>query len=307
MVRGNVRPGVNNRVSRATIARVTTAYDHAAEALYQGPHESFVAKRQALAAELKGAGDKASAARLTKLPRPSISAWAVNQLWWHARAIFDELFETAEQVRAGKAPAGGAHRQAVSKLTARAKQLLEANEHGSNEATLRRITMTLSALAAAGSWEPEQPGMLSKDLDPPGFEAFGMVAAAPSEAEPEREARKPASKPEPESKAAPSKADQRTEAEAKAREEAAAKHARELERAAAAAEKKRLTEQRIAHAAKKTELESALRAAKTALTEQERERDRAAKALKSAEHEVERALAKVAAAEAELSEHAQRA
>jgi len=276
---------------------VTTGYDQAAETLYQGPQESFVAKRQELAAELKGAGDKASAARLSKLPRPSLSAWAVNQLWWHARSAFDELFETAEQVRAGKAPAGGAHRQAVSKLTARAKQLLEAHEHGSNEATLRRITMTLSALAAAGNWNPEQPGMLSKDLDPPGFEAFGMTTVLPS---------KPASKPEPAAPALPSKASKRAEAEAKAQEEAEAKQARELERAAEAAEKKRLAEQRIKHAAEKLTLESALRAAKTALTGHEHERDRAAKALKAAEHEVERARAKVEAAEANLAEHSNR-
>lgn len=266
-----------------------------------------MAKRQELAAELKGAGDKASAARLNKLPRPSVSAWAVNQLWWHARATFDDLFETAEQVRAGKAPASGAHRQAVSKLTARAKQLLEANEHGTNEATLRRVALTLSALAASGSWEPHRPGMLSKDLDPPGFEAFGMAPAASSNAEPEPEARKPPVKHEPAAQSAPSKADRRAEGETKARQEAEAKHARELERAAAAAEKKRLAEQRIAHAAKKTELESALRAAKTALTEQERERDRVAKTLKAAEHEVDRARSKVEAAEAELSEHEQRA
>ncbi|MET0792984.1 MAG: hypothetical protein ABW061_15795, partial [Polyangiaceae bacterium] len=99
---------------------MSSAYDQATEALYQAPHESFVTKRQELAAELKAAGDKLAAARLSKLPRPSISAWAVNQLWWQARAAFDVLFETAEQVRAGKSPAGGAHRQAVSKLTARA-------------------------------------------------------------------------------------------------------------------------------------------------------------------------------------------
>lgn len=288
---------------------MTTTYTQAVEALYQESHEGFVAKRQELAAALKGAGDKAGAARLSHLPRPSISAWAVNQLWWHARSDFEELFDTAEQVRAGKAPASGAHRRAVTKLTARAKQLLEAHEHGKSEATLRRITMTLSALAASGSWDPQEPGMLTKDLDPPGFEAFGIVAAAPIEQEHEHEseARKPASKHEHEAKAAHAKAGARTEAEAKARKEAEAKHARELERAAAAAEKKRLAEQRIQHAARKTELESALRAAKTALTEREHERDRAAKALKGAEHEVERAQARVEAAESELSEHARRA
>lgn len=290
---------------------MTTTYDEAKQALYQAPHEGFVEKRQELAAALKGAGDKAGAARLAKLGRPSISAWAVNQLWWHARSAFDELFQTAEQVRAGKAPAGGAHRQAVSKLSARAKQLLEAHEHGKSEATLRRITMTLSALAATGSWEPEQPGMLTKDLDPPGFEAFGMVGGPPSKHEPEPRKRanehEPPNKHQPEVREAHGKAGARAAAEAKARSEAEAKQARERERAAAAAEKQRLAEQRIRHAARKTELESALRAAKTALTECEHEQARAAKALKAAEHEVERARARVEAAEAELSEHATRA
>ena len=89
-------------------------YEQAVEALYQAPHEAFVSKRQELAAELKGAGDKTNAARLLKLQRPSISAWAVNQLWWHARSAFDALFETAEQVRAGNAPAGGTAAGAIA-------------------------------------------------------------------------------------------------------------------------------------------------------------------------------------------------
>jgi hypothetical protein len=280
---------------------VTTAFDQAAELLYQGPHESFVAKRQELAADLKRTGDKLSAARLAKLPRPSLSAWAVNQLWWHARSAFDALFETAEQVRAGKAPASGAHRQAVSKLTARAKQALEAHEHGSNEATLRRITMTLSALAAAGSWEPERPGMLAKDLDPPGFEAFGISTDAPSKALPRGDAEPKARAPI--APVAQSKASKRADEELKARAEAEAKRARELEREAAAAEKKRLAEQRIKHAARKLELESALRAAKTALTAQEHERARVEKALEAAAREVDRARAQVEQAEAALIEH----
>ncbi len=290
---------------------MTTAYDQAVAALYQAPHESFVSKRSELSAELKGAGDKASAARLTKIPRPSISAWAVNQLWWHARSAFDELFSTAEQVRTGKAHASGAHRQAVSKLSARAKQLLAEHEHGGSEATLRRITLTLSALAAAGSWDPEQPGMLSKDLDPPGFEAFGIASESASES-----AAEPATKTEP---AAPSKstkheapvthshsqstASKQADAQAKQHAEDAAKRERERERAAEAAEKKRLAEQRIAHAAKKELLASAVRAAKSALSALEHERERAAKALKAAEHELERARAKVEAAELALSEH----
>ncbi|MEO6598898.1 MAG: hypothetical protein ABIQ16_03435 [Polyangiaceae bacterium] len=269
-----------------------TAYEQAAEALYQGPHESFVAKRRELAAELKGNGDRTSAARLAKLPRPSLTAWAVNQLWWQAHADFDALFATAEQVRQGNAPAGRAHRQAVSKLAALAKQLLEASGHGSNEATLRRITMTLSALAAAGEWKQEPPGMLAKDLDPPGFEAFGMTAGAPTEGKTEAVA-----------SIEKGNANKRADAEAKAQSDAEAKRARQLEREAAEAEKKRLAEQRIKYAAERIELESALRAAKTAVTVQERERDGAEKALKLVERTVELARAKVEEAEAALVAH----
>src|SRR5450432_3017527 len=101
-----------------------SSYDEALAALYQTPHESFVAERQRLSAELKASGDKATAARLAKLARPTISAWAVNQLWWHARSAFDELFETAGELRAGKLAASSAHRQALAKLSARARKLL---------------------------------------------------------------------------------------------------------------------------------------------------------------------------------------
>ena len=287
--------------SQATLAGVTgdkSAYDAAAQALYQAPHESFVAKRQELAAELKGAGDKAAAARLAKLPRPSISAWAVNQLWWQARPAFDDLFETAAQVRAGKSPAAGAHRQAISKLTARARQLLAEHEHGGSEATLRRITMTLSALAALGSWDAEAPGMLSKDLDPPGFEAFGMAAETPSAVERHPSNSKPAHDD------THGKLRKQSEAKEKLHAEAEAKRAREREREAAAAEKKRIAERRAQHAAQKLALQSELSSAKKALAEHEQSRDRAARALAAAEHEVEKSQAKVAAAETRLAEHA---
>src|SRR5882724_1587592 len=161
-------------------------YDEALSALYRAPHESFVAERQRLAAELKASDDKAGAARLAKLARPSVSAWAVNQLWWHARDAFEELFESAGQLRKGKLGESGAHRKALARLGARAEQLLRAGGHATSEATLRRVAMTLSGLAAAGSFDPEPAGALTKDRDPPGFEAFGGESLTESEApEPE--------------------------------------------------------------------------------------------------------------------------
>ena len=173
----------------------------AVAALYRSTQESFVAERKRLAAELKAGGDKEGAARLAKMARPSLSAWAVNQLWWQARPLFDELLSSSERLRKGDRNASSAQRTALAALRARAAALLEQGGHAATDATLRRVTTTLSALAAIGGFEPDAPGALSADRDPPGFEAmdgFGGFASGVEaadgpevglEAEAEREAK----------------------------------------------------------------------------------------------------------------------
>src|SRR3954470_12012160 len=158
-------------------------YEDAIETLFQAPHEQFVTERKRLAGELKAAGDKAGAGKLAKLARAPISAWVVDQLWWRSRDAFEALFATAEQLRLGELGAAAAHRDALARLRAQAAQLLGEAGHAANEATLRRVTQTLSALAASGSWDPDLPGALSADRDPPGFEAVG-ISLAPAPAEP---------------------------------------------------------------------------------------------------------------------------
>ena len=159
-------------------------YDEAVAELYQAPHADFVATRKRLAGELK-ASDKSGAAKLGKLGRPNVSAWVVNQLYWQARDLFDRLLETAAQIRAGDMAASAEHRDAITKLRQRATQLLEEAGHGATEGTLRKVATTLSALAVAGGFEPDAPGALADDRDPPGFDAImgGVVVpvAAPVE------------------------------------------------------------------------------------------------------------------------------
>jgi DNA repair exonuclease SbcCD ATPase subunit len=148
--------------------------------LYQVPLEQFVAERKRLAKE---SGDKS----LLERKKPSISAWVVNQLYWHARDAFDRMMETADQLRKGKLDADRPHRDAIAKLRQRAATILEDAGHGATEGVLRRVTTTLSALAAAGGWEPSEPGTLAYDLDPPGFGALGIAAVTPDEAPPKHE------------------------------------------------------------------------------------------------------------------------
>jgi len=286
---------------------MATSYEQAVSVLYRAPHESFVTERRRLAAELKAEGDKAGAAQLAKLGRPPISAWVVNQLWWQAREAFDELFDTAAQLRKGKLSASPAHRKAIARLSGRAEQLLREGGHGANDATLRRVAMTLSGLAAAGGFVPDTPGALTKDRDPPGFEAFGISSSSDEQAESEPSAVK-------RGEAAAAKrfneaaAERKREAEAEAeatklkREAAAEAEAAKLKREAAAeaTKLKREAEAQVKRQARREKLESGLRDARAELAEREHERDRISKQLATAEREVERARARVDAAQTQL-------
>lgn len=150
----------------------------AVETLFRAALSEFVAERKRLAAELKAAGDKEPAAKLGQLTRPSVSAWAVNQLWWHERAAFEALLQAAALVKSGDRDASKQHREALAELRQRAAALLEQAGNAASEGTLRRIVTTLSALAAAGGFAPDPNGALVADRDPPGFETFVASADA---------------------------------------------------------------------------------------------------------------------------------
>ena len=60
------------------------ATDDQIDRLYQIGLEAFIAERNALAKTSRHAA-------LKSLPKPSVPAWAVNQIYWHERAIFDRL------------------------------------------------------------------------------------------------------------------------------------------------------------------------------------------------------------------------
>lgn len=155
---------------------MATPADAAREALFQVSHGAFVTERKRLSTELR-AHDKAAAATLAKQARPSVPAWAVNQLWWKARAEFDALLSAVQRVRDGDLAATAAHRAALQALLARAGELLRDDGNAAADATLRKVEFTLSNVAMAG-FAPDAPGMLVEERDPPGFDALAGFAAA---------------------------------------------------------------------------------------------------------------------------------
>ena len=260
------------------------SYDDAVAALYQAPQAEFVAERKRLAAELKAAGDKAGAAKLAKLSRPTISAWTVNQLWWQARDDFDALFESADKLRKGDLRASGEHRELMSKLRQRASAILSDAGHGATESTLRRITTTLAALAASGGFDPDPPGTLASDRDPPGFEAVGIAADVPVERD---------DKPEP----------PKAKAKAKEPDDKAAREAEEKrEQAEAAAERRRKEQAETKRRAEIRQLENSIASAKTEVERKQKDLDRLQKAVESAQAAVEKSRATVDELEAKLAE-----
>lgn len=209
-------------------------YDEAVATLYRAPLADFVAERKRLAGELKAAGHKDEAARLGKLVRPPVSAWVVNQLWWRKREGFEALLAAAARVKAGDREASQEHRQALGQLRDVAAELLRESGNAASEPTLRRVTTTLSAVAASGGFAPDAPGALSADRHPPGFETLGFGAATAPGATAKRE------------DAAPNGAehDTRHRAQEVARERAAEaekRRAEEAERQRRLAERERLS------------------------------------------------------------------
>src|SRR6476620_8060357 len=69
------------------------------DALFKLPAAEFTAARNALAVQLKKGGRRDESDRVKALAKPSITAWAVNQLYWQHREAFDRLIATGQRFR----------------------------------------------------------------------------------------------------------------------------------------------------------------------------------------------------------------
>ena len=249
------------------------------EELYGLPLERFVPERNALTRELRAAGKRDEAAEVASRRKPSVAAWAVNQLArTHRRELHrlftagDALSEVQSSVLAGRAggrdlsEAHARERDAVSELVEAASGLLATEGLTPSASVLERIGETLHAAALdADARTLVDEGRLERELRHVGL---GMGAGADVAAAPKRTPTK--SKPS-------EKTETRRQAETRERAEAQAQ-AEAQERAEAKQRAQALTQ---AQATEKDTGRKAARAAK-ALDDAERRHDRAAKALEQA-------------------------
>jgi hypothetical protein len=222
------------------------------DSLFKLPLEEFTAARNELAASLKAKGSADEAAAVKALTKPPLSAWAVNQLYWHHRKPFDQLMAAGERLRKAQVAelqgegGGGKGKlralleqrsDALADLAKRAATLLRDSGHPPTPDLTRRVTTTLEALAVYGDQDgAPQPGRLTADVDPPGFEALSALVprakgqrasdGTPSRVIPFRQAQKTA----PAKKLSPAERERREKEERDARQKAAVAALREAER-----------------------------------------------------------------------------
>ncbi len=83
-----------------------------ADSLYAGPAEAFTDARNAAAREC---GDKALAAQVKKLKKPSVAAWAVNLLVRRESGQIDSVLQLAESLRAAAEALDGDELRALTR------------------------------------------------------------------------------------------------------------------------------------------------------------------------------------------------
>jgi hypothetical protein len=93
--------------------------------LYREPPETFIASRDALARELKAAGDDAGAATVKKLRRPTVAAWALNRLAAEEPEHVEELLASGRVLsEAQRSVIGGGSPAELHDATARRRMLV---------------------------------------------------------------------------------------------------------------------------------------------------------------------------------------
>jgi hypothetical protein len=269
--------------------------------LYGLPLDRFTPERNAVARELRNAGRRDEAVEVAARRKPSVAAWAVNQLVRTQRRGVGELFEAGDALRAahdavlGGRGDGSSLRAAVERerlaaeaLVEAARGLLTSDGHELSPTIIDRVTDTLHAAALDQDARRQvQDGRLERELRHVGLGvglggALGAPARAPART-PSGGASRGARRPK--TDAPQERSAEKGDAERAIRERA---QARAQERAAA-------------HVAEREARRRVERAERGAQLARER-RDRAAAALKEAETELGEAQDELREAQEQLDE-----
>ena len=206
--------------------------ESAVDELYGGSPDDFIERRKALVTQARAAKDRALAASIGQLRRPTRSAWLVNLYAREAPEELAPLLDLGEALQAAQRQLAGpdlrrlsADRgKALAAATRRAVELGHEHGYDAPEAARLEVTQTLqAALADAEVAEQVRTGTVTQAQAYGGFGPFGLAPAsgsaeAEAEAEPE-ESREPVPTVDDEGRA---EAQRRDEAESRLQEAEAA-------------------------------------------------------------------------------------
>jgi hypothetical protein len=290
------------------------AVEQAARELYGLPPGEFTRARDARVKELRKGGDREAADAVKALRKPTVAAWALNQLARRRAKDVERLLAAGEELRGAQEELlGGGDRSAFQEAAAAERELVAelaedattlASEAGERGGGLReKVAETLHAAALdEDAADALRAGRLTREREAiGGFGApGGGLVAAPAPAEPAPKGKPKKTKSKPKSRTAGRDAEQgredaerrREDAEQRQRLAAARTDERHARRELEAAEKAVEHAQERAEAARVHAEEAAERAkttaerlkeAKKAETAARKAHTRAARALETAE------------------------
>jgi len=162
--------------------------------LYTVAPEQFVSVRDHLVRTLRAAGDKAEAARVAKMRRPPLTAWAFNQAARTSPALIEQLVAAGDGLRAATEQAlrGDAsalrtarseERAAVDAVVAEAARRLEQGGYSATEALRQRMAATLrAAIVEPAVADLLRQARLVSDHEAPGFGMDALSGPGPQPA-----------------------------------------------------------------------------------------------------------------------------
>jgi hypothetical protein len=156
--------------------------------LFELPLDEFTPARNELARRLKREGDKEAAEHVQALAKPSMPAWAINQLARQEKAKVKALLEAGTKLRKAQEKAlmsshadtlraaQAEERRAVRDLTRRAEEMMKESGRPVSRPVIERISSTLGAAAVT---EPGRTalkaGRLTSEVKVSGFDALAGI------------------------------------------------------------------------------------------------------------------------------------
>ncbi len=269
-----------------------------ADELYRLAPEEFTGARTGAEKRARAAGDRSLAASIKGLRRPTLSAWAVNQLVRERAELVSQVVGLGESLRQAQSLLQGdalreltrQRRQLVAAVVAETRRLAAGHGQRLSEPAARQVEETLqAAMADPAAAEAVLSGLLTQPLSSTGLESLAEVLAVPD-----------ATPAPPRPQLTVVRDDGRERREAQERVEAAGKAVRAASKAFDAVSKKRKKAQ-----ARVLQVEAELEEVRRRLAELEADSEEAAQRLEELDDEVEEAQAELEEARQEADAAAQ--